>query len=342
MTNYAPATPHRPVTTLVTGGGGFVGRAVVGQLLARGDHVRSFARGVYPELSESGVEVLRGDLTDSDAVDQACTGCDVVFHVAAKAGIWGDYTGYYDANVRGTGHILAACAAQGVGRLVYTSSPSVVFDGRSMAGVDESVPYPRRHHSHYAATKALAEQTVLAANSATLRTVALRPHLIWGPRDNHIVPRLLDQARAGTLRRVGDGSNRVDTTYIDDAARAHLLAADALESNPGAAGRPFFISQGEPTPLWELIDRILAAAGCEPVTRAVPRPVAWTAGAMLEAAYTLFRLESEPRMTRFVANELATTHWFDITAARRELGYEPAISIAEGLRRLEAWLRPSV
>ena len=342
MTNYAPATPHRPVTTLVTGGGGFVGRAVVGQLLARGDHVRSFARGVYPELSESGVEVLRGDLTDSDAVDQACTGCDVVFHVAAKAGIWGDYTGYYDANVRGTGHILAACAAQGVGRLVYTSSPSVVFDGRSMAGVDESVPYPRRHHSHYAATKALAEQAVLAANSATLRTVALRPHLIWGPRDNHIVPRLLDQARAGTLRRVGDGSNRVDTTYIDDAARAHLLAADALESNPGAAGRPFFISQGEPTPLWELIDRILAAAGCEPVTRAVPRPVAWTAGAMLEAAHTLFRLESEPRMTRFVANELATTHWFDITAARRELGYEPAISIAEGLRRLEAWLRPSV
>ena len=342
MTNYAPATPHRPVTTLVTGGGGFVGRAVVGQLLARGDHVRSLARGVYPELSESGVEVLRGDLTDSDAVDQACTGCDVVFHVAAKAGIWGDYTGYYDANVRGTGHILAACAAQGVGRLVYTSSPSVVFDGRSMAGVDESVPYPRRHHSHYAATKALAEQAVLAANSATLRTVALRPHLIWGPRDNHIVPRLLDQARAGTLRRVGDGSNRVDTTYIDDAARAHLLAADALESNPGAAGRPFFISQGEPTPLWELIDRILAAAGCEPVTRAVPRPVAWTAGAMLEAAHTLFRLESEPRMTRFVANELATTHWFDITAARRELGYEPAISIAEGLRRLEAWLRPSV
>ncbi len=342
MTNYAPATPHRPVTTLVTGGGGFVGRAVVGQLLARGDHVRSLARGVYPELSESGVEVLRGDLTDSDAVDQACTGCDVVFHVAAKAGIWGDYTGYYDANVRGTGHILAACAAQGVGRLVYTSSPSVVFDGRSMAGVDESVPYPRRHHSHYAATKALAEQAVLAANSATLRTVALRPHLIWGPRDNHIVPRLLDQARAGTLRRVGDGSNRVDTTYIDDAARAHLLAADALESNPAAAGRPFFISQGEPTPLWELIDRILAAAGCEPVTRAVPRPVAWTAGAMLEAAHTLFRLESEPRMTRFVANELATTHWFDITAARRELGYEPAISIAEGLRRLEAWLRPSV
>ncbi|HIE95334.1 MAG TPA: NAD-dependent epimerase/dehydratase family protein [Acidobacteria bacterium] len=342
MTTYAPATSHRPVTALVTGGGGFVGRAVVDQLLARGDRVRSLARGVYPELAESGVDVLRGDLTDPDAVEQACTGCDVVFHVAAKAGIWGHYTEYYEANVRGTGHILAACAAHGVGRLVYTSSPSVVFGRQSMAGVDESIPYPRRHRSHYAATKALAEQAVLAANSATLRTVALRPHLIWGPRDNHIVPRLLAQARAGTLRRVGDGSNRVDTTYIDDAARAHLLAADALETNAGAAGRPFFISQGEPIPLWELIDRILATAGCEPVTRAVPRPVAWMVGGVLEAAYTLFRLEGEPRMTRFVADELATTHWFDITAARRELGYKPAISIAEGLRRLEAWLRPSV
>ena len=342
MTNQTPAAPRRPLTALVTGGGGFVGRAVVDQLLARGDRVRSLARGDYPDLTESGVEVLRGDLIDAAAVREACMGCDVVYHVAAKAGIWGSYAGYYDANVRGTRHVLAACAAQGVKRLVYTSSPSVVFDGRSMAGVDESVPYPPRHRSHYAATKALAEQAVLAANGATLRTVALRPHLIWGPRDNHIVPRLVRQARAGTLRRVGDGSNRVDTTYIDDAARAHLLAADALDTNPRAAGRPFFISQGEPTPLWELVDGILAAAGCRAVTRAVPRPVAWAAGAVLEAAYTLFRLEGEPRMTRFVADELATTHWFDITAARRELGYEPATSIAEGLRRLETWMRPSV
>lgn len=342
MTNQPPAAPRRPLTALVTGGGGFVGRAVVDQLLARGDRVRSLARGDYPDLTESGVEVLKGDLIDAAAVREACMGCDVVYHVAAKAGIWGSYAGYYDANVRGTRHVLAACAAQGVERLVYTSSPSVVFDGRSMAGVDESVPYPRRHPSHYAATKALAEQAVLAANGAMLRTVVVRPHLIWGPRDNHIVPRLVRQARAGTLRRVGDGSNRVDTTYIDDAARAHLLAADALDTNPRAAGRPFFISQGEPTLLWELVDGILAAAGCEAVTRAVPRSVARAAGAVLEAAYTLFRLEGEPRMTRFVADELATTHWFDITAARRELGYEPAISIAEGLRRLEAWLRSSV
>jgi len=336
-----PALGRRSITALVTGGGGFVGRAVVEQLLARGDRVRSLARGTYPKLVEAGVRVLRGDVADARIVGQACAGCDVVFHVAAKAGIWGAYRGYHEANVVGTRNILAACRQHGVGRLIYTSSPSVIFDGRSMAGVDESVRYPARHHSHYGATKALAEKAVLAANDATLRTVALRPHLIWGPRDNHIIPRLLRQARAGTLRRVGDGSNLVDTTYVDDAARAHLLAADALDHNPLAAGRPFFISQGEPTPLWELIDRILAAAGLPPVARAVPTPVAWTAGAILEAVYTLLRLEGEPRMTRFVAHELSTTHWFDITAARRELGYEPAISIEEGLRRLRAWLQPS-
>ena len=337
--SYTASPHHRPLTALVTGGGGFLGLAVVEQLLARGDRVRSLARGAYPGLAALGVEVLRGDLRDAQVVGQACAGCDVVFHVAAKAGIWGRYAAFYEPNVRGTQHVLAGCREQGVPRLVYTSSPSVVFDGRSMEGANESVPYPRRHHSHYAATKALAEQAVLAANGTTLRTLALRPHLIWGPRDNHLVPRIVSQGLAGTLRRVGDGTNRVDTTYIDDAARAHLLAADALETNPRVAGRPFFISQGEPTALWEMVDAILAAAGLPPLTGSVPRVVAWSGGALLEAAYAMLGLKGEPRMTRFVARELSTSHWFDITAARTELGYEPAISIQEGLQRLEAWFR---
>ena len=336
-----PALDRRPITALVTGGGGFVGRAVVDQLLARGDKVRSLARGTYPKLAEAGVDVLRGDIADARIVGQACAGCDVVFHIAAKAGIWGAYRGYHEANVIGTRNILAACRQHGVGRLVFTSSPSVIFDGRSMAGVDESVRYPARHHSHYGATKALAEQAVLAANDATLRTVALRPHLIWGPRDNHITPRLLRQARAGTLRRVGDGSNLVDTTYVDDAARAHLLAADALDRNPLAAGRPFFISQGEPTSLWDLIDRILAAAGLPPVARAVPTPVAWTAGAILEAAYSVLPLRGEPRLTRFLAAQFATSHYFDHSKAARDFGYDPAVDNEEGLRRTVAWWEES-
>ncbi|MFH1747743.1 MAG: NAD-dependent epimerase/dehydratase family protein [Planctomycetota bacterium] len=325
--------------TLVTGGGGFLGRAVVEQLLARGDSVRSYSRGDYPELRALGVEVLRGDLADADAVRRACADCDVVFHAAARPGVWGRYEEYHAPNVIGTENVLDACRAQGVRRLVYTSSPSVVFDGRDIEGGDESLPYPAKYHSHYSATKAVAERRVLAANGAELRTLALRPHLIWGPRDNHIVPRLIAQARAGKLRRVGNGLNKVDATYIDNAAMAHVLAANALESNPEAAGRAYFIANGEPLPLWELINRILDTAGLSPVGRRVSKRTAIVAGAALEFVYGVLRIKSEPRMTRFVANELATAHWFDLTAARRELGYEPRISIDEGLERLRRWLR---
>ena len=331
------APTHRPIRALVTGGGGFLGRAVVEQLLARGDRVRSLARGAYPELIEMGVDVRRGDLCDARVVLDACAECDVVFHVAAKAGVWGSYAEYQAPNVRGTENVITGCRGRGVSRLVFTSSPSVVFDGHDMEGPDESVPYPKRYASHYSATKALAEQAVLAANDSSLRTVALRPHLIWGPRDNHIVPRVVAQARAGKLRRIGNGGNKVDTTYIDNAASAHLCAADALESNARVAGRAFFVSQGDPVPIWDIIDGILSAAGLPPVTRSIPRGVAWTVGAVLEAVHKTFRLPGEPRMTRFVARELSAAHWFDISAARQELGYEPHISIREGLGRLEAW-----
>ncbi len=327
------------MNALVTGGGGFLGRAIVERLIERGDQVRSYARGDYPELAELGVETLRGDLRDSDAVSDACRGCDVVFHVAARAGVWGNYEEYYGPNVRGTENVVAGCRTHGVSRLVFTSSPSVVFGGGDMENADESAAYPARHSSHYSATKALAEQRVLAANGEHLRTLALRPHLIWGPRDNHIVPRLIERARARQLRQIGSGENKVDSTYIDNAADAHVLAADALEANPEAAGRAYFISNGEPLPVWELINRIIAAAGLPPVTRGISHRTARTIGGILEFVYTVFRIKTEPRMTRFVADELATSHWFDISAARRELGYQPRVSINEGLRRLEAWFR---
>lgn len=336
-TPFPDAGHHQPLKALVTGGGGFLGRAIVERLLKRGDEVRSFSRQDYPELRQVGVEVVRGDLADADAVQVACAGCDVVFHVAARAGVWGPFRDYYQPNVFGTENVLAACLVHGVGRLVYTSSPSVVFNGSDVEGADESLPYPRRHHSHYGATKALAERRVLSANSAQFRALALRPHLIWGPRDNHLVPRIVARGRAGQLRRIGDGRNRIDSTYIDNAAEAHVLAADALEDNPNAAGRAYFISNGEPWPAWDLINRILAAAGVPPVTRSISRPAAWAIGGLLECVHILFRLKSEPRMTRFVANELASAHWFDISAARRELGYRPRVSIDEGLRRLQEW-----
>jgi len=337
----ATSSQRRPLRALVTGGGGFLGGAIVEQLIARGNSVRTFARKDYPALTAMGVNHVCGDLLDPSAVHDACDGCDVVFHVAAKSGIWGSYDDYHAPNVRGTQNVIAACRRLGVGRLVYTSSPSVIFHGRSIRGVDESFPYPKRYVSNYSATKAVAERAVLAANSEALCTIALRPHLIWGPGDNHMLPRFVTQARAGKLRRLGSGQNRIDTTYIEDAARAHLLADDALRRNPRSRGRAFFISQDDPRPIWDIINGMLAAAGVSPVSRSAPRWVGWTAGAVFEAIHTILRIQREPRLTRFVASVLYTDHWFDISAAREELGYHPTISIEEGMKRLERWMKSS-
>lgn len=323
---------------LVTGGGGFLGSAIVRLLLARGDDVRSFSRSAHPELTSLGVETCCGDLDDLDAVARAVAGCDLVFHVAAKAGVWGAYADFHRANVVGTQNVITACRQHGVRRLVYTSSPSVVFDGHDMEGVDESIPYPRRYHAPYPQTKAEAEILILRSNGSELATVALRPHLIWGPEDNHLVPRILARGRQGALRRIGDRPCLVDTIYIDNAAAAHLLAADALAIGSQVAGRAYFLSQGEPLPLWEMVNRILAAGGLPPVTRTISPRLAYGIGWALESSYSLLRIRSEPRMTRFVARELATAHWFDISAARRDFGYVPVVSIDAGMERLRLWL----
>jgi nucleoside-diphosphate-sugar epimerase len=326
------------MNALVTGGGGFLGKAIVARLIARGDKVTSFARGHYPELQALGVNVVQGDLGNTDAVQRAAAGCDIVFHVAAKPGIWGPYQEYYRTNVLGTENIITACRACGIARLVFTSTPSVVFDGKDQEGIDESAPYPEHYHAYYPQTKALAERLVLQANDSRLATVALRPHLIWGPGDNHLVPRILARARAGMLRRVGRRDNLVDCVYIDNAADAHLLAADRLAPGAPIAGKAYFISQGAPWPLWDLVNAILNAANLPPVTRTVAPSVAYGAGWALEMTYRLLGLTGEPRMTRFLARELSTAHWFNIDAARRDLGFAPAVSIEEGLRRLRAWL----
>ncbi len=321
------------------GGGGFLGRTVVRMLVERGEEVRSLARRFYPSLAALGVEQVQGDIADPQTVDRACTGVNLVIHTAARAGVWGPYPDYYRPNVVGTRNIISACRRLGVKRLVYTSSPSVVFDGADMQGVDESVPYAKIFHTPYPATKALAEQAVRTAAGRDLATISLRPHLIWGPEDNHLVPRIL--ARGRRLRRVGDGANRVDTIYIDNAAAAHLLAADALARDPQLSGRVYFISQDAPIRLWEMVDRILAAGGQPPLQKTISPAAARRLGALLELFYKTLYLPGEPPMTRFVAEELATSHWFDISAAKRDLGYRPAVDTAEGLRRLARWLGQS-
>ncbi len=323
---------------LVTGGGGFLGKAIVKLLIERGDEVRSFSRNEHPSLKKLGVEHCRGELSDADAVGRAVAGCDIVFHVAAKAGVWGPYEEFYRANVIGTKNVIDACRQQGIKSLVYTSSPSVVFDGTDMEGVDESVPYPDHFEAFYPQTKAEAEQLVLQANDAHLATVALRPHLIWGPEDNHLTPRILDRGAKGALRRIGSRDCLADTIYIDNAATAHLQAADRLDIGSTVAGKAYFLTQGEPLPIWDIVDRILEAGGIPPVSGTISPKLAYAVGWVLEKIYGIFGIKSEPRMTRFVAKELSTAHWFDISAAQRDFGYTPTVSFDEGMIRLKAWL----
>jgi len=324
-------------TALVTGGSGFLGGAIIKGLLARGTRVRSLSRRFSTALAALGVEQMAGDIADPEAVNRGCAGVDLVFHTAARTGVWGPGDLFWRANVNGTQNVIDACRRQAVGRLIHTSSPSVVFDGRDMENADERVPYPRRHCAAYPSSKAEAERRVRQAARQGLAAIILRPHLIWGPGDNHLVPRII--ARAKKLRRVGGGGNRVDTLYIDNAAAAHLMAAERLAENPRLSGRIYFISQGAPLPLWEMVDKILAAAGLPPIRGSIPFWLAFLAGALLESSFRLLRIAREPPMTRFVARELACAHWFNIAAARTDLGYRPVVSTAEGLERLAAWLK---
>ncbi len=324
---------------LVTGGGGFLGLAIVRQLLARSATVRSYSRQAHPTLKALGVEQIQGDLGDAQVVSSAVAGCDIVFHVAAKPGIWGPYETYYRTNVTGTENIVTACRQHGISRLVYTSSPSVVFDGRDMEGVDESVPYPPHFEAHYPRTKAIAEQFVRNANDHQLATVSLRPHLIWGPGDNHLLPRLVARAKAGQLRRLGTARKLIDTIYVDNAAAAHLLAADRLAPGSLIAGKTYFISQGEPVEIWEMVNQLLQAAGAPPVQKSIPANIALALAWGFETFHRLTGNENEPRLTRFVVQEMCTSHWFNIAAARKDLGYTPTVSIKEGLQRLKLHLQ---
>ncbi len=323
---------------LVTGGGGFLGQAICRLLVARGYDVASFNRGVYPELDQLGVRQIRGDLADADAMREAARSMDAIFHNAAKAGAWGSYESYRLANVVGTDNVIAACRTHGIGKLVYTSTPSVTHRANHpVAGGNEiDTPYGDHFKAAYPITKTIAEKAVLAANDGALATVALRPRLIWGPGDNQLLPRLVERARAGRLRFVGDGENLIDSTYVENAAQAHLDAFDHLAVGTGCAGKPYFISNGDPRSARVTINALLGAVGAPQVRGTIPFGVAYAAGAILEVAWRALPLKGEPPMTRFLAEQFATTHWYDISAARRDFGYAPQVNFDDGLQRLAA------
>lgn len=331
-----PALPPRPV--LVTGVSGFVGRKLALRLLAQGCQVRGLCRSPNPDLEALGIEMVYADLADAPAARAACEGRRSVFHVAAKVGVWGKRSDFQKANVEGTQAIVNGCRDFEVEKLVYTSTPSVVFNGKDLAGADESLPYGEAIPCPYPATKAIAEKAVLEAHNLPpgyLKTVALRPHLIWGEGDPNLIPRVLQRARAGRLRIVGSGENHVDLTHVENVVDAHLLAEIALDNpqnNPG--GKAYFITNDEPVLLWDWINTLLENHGVPKVQRRISLPAARRLGGALELLWTLFRLKGEPPMTRFVASELAKDHWFDISAATRDLGYRPRITMAQGMQRL--------
>lgn len=320
---------------LVTGANGFLGSYLVELLLQHGYHVRVLVRRPDSMATTGAVEVFTGDIRDELAVDQACRDVDVVFHTAAVSGIWGPWKHFYGVNTTGTRHVVAACRKNQIPRLVYTSSPSVTFDGSHQIHADESLPYARKWLCHYPHTKAMAEQHVLEANDPPrLMTCALRPHLIWGPRDRHLIPRVMERARNKQLRRVGDGTNQIDHVYVENAAWAHLQAAKGLKLGSPVCGSAYFISQDDPVNCWQWINEVLALAGIPPVRHSISFAAAWRIGRALEIYHELFNIEREPRMTRFLAAQLAKSHYFDVSRAKRDFGYQVRVSSSEGMERL--------
>jgi nucleoside-diphosphate-sugar epimerase len=322
--------------TLVTGGGGFVGGAICRRLRSLGHDVTALARRPHAALADDGIRSVIHDLAAPEAaagLSGLFAGVDCVFHTAAHVKMWGPREAFVRGNLVATENVIAACRDAGVSKLVFTSSPSVVAADHDLRGIDESQPYPRRYRALYPETKAAAERSVLAAHGDTLRTLALRPHLIFGPGDTNLVPTILARARAGRLVQVGDGTNLVDLTFIDDCVEAHVLAATALDDRPAAGGRAYFLSQGTPVPLWEWIGRVLALHDAPPVRRRISTTTAHLLATVAETVWKAGGLRSDPPLTRFLAAEMATDHWFNIDASRQQLGYSPSCTVWEATDR---------
>ena len=320
---------------LVTGGNGFLGRYIVEKLKAEDHDVRVIGRNKYPELEAQGVECLVCDIQDRINLSKACKDVDTVFHVAAKVGLWGPWEEFYRTNVIGTKNLLEACVQAGVKRFIYTSTPSVVSSGKDIVNGDESLPYPKHFTSNYPKSKSIAEKMVIEANNKKgLLTCSLRPHLLWGPRDNHLVPQILARAKQGKLIIVGKGDNVVDFTYVENAADAHILAAKHLEPGSAVAGQCYFISQDEPIGLWDFVNKVLDAHHVPRPKKKISLKTANVAASVLEFIYKTLPLSGEPRLTRFLAQQLATSHHFSLEKAKRDFNYTPSISIKEGIERL--------
>jgi len=321
---------------LVTGGGGFLGSHIIHELLKNPSYlVSQFSRNHYTFLDDLGVPTIRGNLKIKDDVQRLFENqFDVVIHTAAVAGVWGKREDYFLTNFEATKDLLHFAKASGVKAFIYTSTPSVVFKNNDLNGVDESEPYATKFYNHYMESKSLAEKEVLSAHSEDFRTLALRPHLIWGKGDPHLFPRIIQTARQGKLKIVGRGDNLVDTIHVENAALAHRLAMETLITDMSIGGQAYFIGQERPVNLWSFINQALKNLEIDQVEDSISLKKAYAAGVMFETIFKALGINKpEPPMTRFVALNLAHSHYFNHEKAKRAFGYYPKVSIEEGVER---------
>jgi nucleoside-diphosphate-sugar epimerase len=324
------------VKVFITGAGGFLGGHLARELIKQGHQVTSLARGDYPKLRELGINCIKGDIQNQDLLRKAMKDHDACFHVASKVGMWGRREDFYQTNVKGTENIIEACKQNNIEILIYTSTPSVVFGDSDIENADETIDYPDRYYSFYAETKSQAEQLVLKENSDRLKTVALRPHLIFGQGDQNLIPRVVDAAKKGKLKIIGDGENKVDITFVSNAVSAHLKALENLQTSKTAAGQAYFIGQG-PVKLWDFINKILSLYNIPAIEKKISFKNAYRIGAIIDTLLKITRkYDSNPPMTRFIALQMAKNHFFNHNKAERDLNWSPSISIDEGIELLRS------
>ena len=317
----------------VTGAGSLLMSTIAHRLIQRGDDVVCIQRRRVDILN---CQQEMADVRDADGLRRATVGCDAIIHGAARVGIMGSSEDFRSVNVDGTNNVLEAALQNNISRMVFVSTPSVTHTGTSLIGALADRAVTGRSHSHYAETKAQAEQLVLSANCNSLSTVALRPHLVWGPGDTQLVGRIIERASQGRLVMVGSGNALVDSTYIDNAADAHIAALDALHTGASCAGNAYVIANGEPRTVNELMRGMCDAAGISFAPKNIQLAIATRMGTAIERVWPLIR-KSEPPLTRFVAEQLGTAHWFDPRPAQVDLAWSPSVTIDEGFQRLHNW-----
>lgn len=327
---------------IITGGRGFVGKALSQKFINSNHSIHTIGRSSHFTKSDfpENCQHHYFDLANAPIPEDIFKGTDLIFHIAAKAGVWGKYSDFYSSNVTATRNILSACKKYKVNKLIYTSTPSVVFSGQPIVSGTESLPYGSTGLSAYAETKCIAEHEILEANDpGKLNTIALRPHLIWGEGDPHLLPRVIDRHKKGKLRIVGEGENKVDLTHVDNVVHAHICAMEALVKNTTLGGNAYFIGQNEPVNLWDWLNKIFSILDLPKLTKKISFQKAYLLGSSLEKIWSILHLKGEPPMTRFVASQLAHDHWFSIKSAKKDLGYEPIRNMNDSLNESLAWLR---